>query len=89
MNSKSSTSILKIARQCYDIYALKQCPVCKENFDEIRQNIDPSGIAKNSPARQTKAENQLHMVKHFVNELRTHLNIKGGGGPFLCLLVRF
>ena len=87
MNSKYSVSILKIVKQCFDIYTLKQCPVCKENFDEIRQNIEPSGIANNNPIRQTKAENLLHMVKHFSKELCTHLSTKRGECPFMCLLV--
>ena len=87
MNGKVVVAILKIAGRSLDILTLKQCPVCKENFDEIRQNIEPSKMVKENSIKKTKTENQLHIVKHFSSELHTHLSTKGHRGPYLCLLV--
>ena len=75
INRKLCHSVLKIAKQSYDIHSLARCPICKENLDEIRKNIEPPRTITTNIIRQAETENQLHMVKHFNDELHSHLKI--------------
>ena len=77
--------MLKIATQCFDVHSLTQCPICKEN---VGQNIEPAKNGYNNRSIQAKTENQLHIVKHFQDELYSHLEINKDEGSFLCLMVR-
>ena len=85
--NKFCLSILNLVKRPYDIYKLKQCPVCKKDFDKIEQNIEPSVMAVDN-VPQAQADNQLHMAKHFSGELRACFSTKGNREAFRCLLVR-